>query len=232
MHIIGHRGAMTVALENTLESFALAEQLEVDAIELDIHATADGHLAVIHDTDAARVAAEDSPHRDTPILELTRSQVDEITLRHGQTIPTLAEVLDATTTPLQVEIKAAGAVAPLIELLRSRPEQRDRIMVTTFQDDLLRQVAAERLGVELGIIRSRHDPERLGIFVDCPGLTHYFPGWAGFTAELVAGIHERRLRTGVWPVRTLAELDRAIELGVDAVTVDDPELFIAKLRDR
>lgn len=232
MQIIGHRGAMSAALENTPESFALAEQLGVDAIELDIHATTDGQLAVIHDKDAARVAAEDSPHRDTPILELTRSEVDEIQLRNGQTIPTLAEVLDATTTPLQIEIKAAGAVLPLIDLLRSRPEQHDRIMVTTFQDDLLRQVAEERLGVELGIIRSRHDPERLGIFVDCPGLTHYFPGGEGVTAELVAGIHERRLRTGVWPVRTLVEFDRAIELGVDAVTVDDPEPFIAHLRQR
>lgn len=230
MIIVGHRGAMSVATENTLHSFAVAEKLGVDSLELDIHATADGQLAVIHDRDASRVAAEDSPHRDTPIVELTRAQVDEIVLRGGHRIPTLEEVLEATRIPMQIEIKAAGAVAPLVELLRKRPADHPRITVTTFQDDLLREVAAADLGVELGIIRHRHDPERLDILSDCPGLSSYFPGWEGMDEQLVSEIHARGLKIGVWPVRNQEELRRALELGVDTVTVDDPEPFLTAVR--
>ncbi|MEP7082729.1 MAG: glycerophosphodiester phosphodiesterase family protein, partial [Chloroflexota bacterium] len=47
--IVAHRGSSTRAPENTLESFRLGFEAGADAIELDVHLTADGQLAVIHD---------------------------------------------------------------------------------------------------------------------------------------------------------------------------------------
>lgn len=47
--IVGHRGAMGLAPENTLESFELAFDLGADMVELDVHVTRDGKLVVIHD---------------------------------------------------------------------------------------------------------------------------------------------------------------------------------------
>ncbi len=47
--VFGHRGAMGYAPENTFASFALAVEQGVDAIELDVHLTADDEPVVIHD---------------------------------------------------------------------------------------------------------------------------------------------------------------------------------------
>lgn len=47
--IISHRGASAYVPENTLASFELAEELAADYVELDIHLTKDGQLAVMID---------------------------------------------------------------------------------------------------------------------------------------------------------------------------------------
>ena len=47
--VIAHRGASTLARENTLEAFALAGRLGADAVELDVRRAAGGELVVHHD---------------------------------------------------------------------------------------------------------------------------------------------------------------------------------------
>ena len=47
--VIGHRGAAGLAPENTLAAFARSIELEVDAVELDVHLSMDGELIVYHD---------------------------------------------------------------------------------------------------------------------------------------------------------------------------------------
>jgi len=49
--IFGHRGACGYRPENTLESFALAFDMGVDAVECDLLPTKDGQLMVIHDAE-------------------------------------------------------------------------------------------------------------------------------------------------------------------------------------
>lgn len=57
---VGHRGAMGLRPENTLESFELAFDLGADMVELDVHPSRDGRPVVFHDdrlgrtTDAGR----------------------------------------------------------------------------------------------------------------------------------------------------------------------------------
>ncbi len=49
MQVIGHRGAATLAPENTWEGFDVALSVQVDAIETDIRETRDGELILMHD---------------------------------------------------------------------------------------------------------------------------------------------------------------------------------------
>jgi len=46
---VAHRGGSHLAPENTLAAFANALTLPIDAIELDVHMSRDGHAVVIHD---------------------------------------------------------------------------------------------------------------------------------------------------------------------------------------
>src|SRR4029434_9244669 len=47
--VIAHRGASSYAPENTFAAFDLALQMGARHIELDVEATRDGHIVVIHD---------------------------------------------------------------------------------------------------------------------------------------------------------------------------------------
>lgn len=49
VYIIGHRGAAGLTPENTIVSFSKAFEIGVDAIELDVHLSADNVLIVYHD---------------------------------------------------------------------------------------------------------------------------------------------------------------------------------------
>jgi glycerophosphoryl diester phosphodiesterase len=53
MLVIAHRGASGVRPENTLPAFERAIEIGADAIELDLHADADGRLVVTHDAPKA-----------------------------------------------------------------------------------------------------------------------------------------------------------------------------------
>lgn len=57
--IIGHRGASTIAPENTLAAFARAIQDGADGIEFDVRLSQDGVPVVIHDDTLARTGLSD-----------------------------------------------------------------------------------------------------------------------------------------------------------------------------
>jgi glycerophosphoryl diester phosphodiesterase len=47
--VVGHRGAPQAAPEDTMAAFRAARDMGADGVELDVHATRDGELVVIHD---------------------------------------------------------------------------------------------------------------------------------------------------------------------------------------
>jgi glycerophosphoryl diester phosphodiesterase len=125
----GHRGARGLFPENTREGFAAAWALGVDFLELDVHLTADGVVAVHHDfapnPDIARDErgawlAEAGPALiEQPMRALTTLDVGRLrpgsalarafpdqTPHDGARIPTLAEVLALDPAMrLNIEIK-------------------------------------------------------------------------------------------------------------------------------
>ncbi len=69
--LFAHRGLSSIAPENTMAAFKLARKLGIPGVELDVHLTSDGKLAVIHDHTTARIA-------EGPALDIERSTWKEI----------------------------------------------------------------------------------------------------------------------------------------------------------
>lgn len=126
--VVAHRGAAAVAPENTTEAFRLAVEMGADAVELDVHLTADGKLAVIHDETMDRTTDLTGPIASMTMKEIRAADAGfrfeapdgSFPFRgKGLTVPTLAEVL--TWLPegigLVVEVKARQAIAPTIKAL-------------------------------------------------------------------------------------------------------------------
>lgn len=108
--VIGHRGAAGLAPENTLASFSHAVRLGVDAVEFDVHRSADERLVVIHDA-----AVERTTNGSGKVAATTLAALRRLDAGAGERIPTLDEVLEAVPAhvAVNIELKGRGTAAPV-----------------------------------------------------------------------------------------------------------------------
>jgi glycerophosphoryl diester phosphodiesterase len=228
---VGHRGALTHAPENSIESFLLAERSGATELELDIRITRDGVPIVLHDATLARVAAAPGPLTDMPVVELHLEQLRTVLLDSGHPTLTFSEIMDATNAELQVEIKDPDAVPALAELVNSRPEDATRIRFTSFQTEALFRLRKHAPLVPRGLIVSRYaDAQKhdggLDAILAATGSSTFYCGFDGLTVEEVERLHDAGYAVHAWPLRTLGDVQRALELGVDGGTSDDPGMVV------
>ncbi len=141
---LAHRGAHGPgAPENTLPAVLAAQALGYRWVETDLRATADAVPVLAHDASLRRTAG-----LDAEVAALSWEQLAAVAL--GGTTPPVApvrleEALDAAPgVALNLDVKAADAVRPLLDLLARRPELRSRLRVTSFSE---RRRAAVLLGL-------------------------------------------------------------------------------------
>ena len=77
--LYAHRGASAELPENTLPAFRRALEIPgVDALELDVHLTRDGHALVSHDEHASRMGGVDAHWRDLDLALPPIESTDEV----------------------------------------------------------------------------------------------------------------------------------------------------------
>ncbi|MBW9141666.1 MAG: glycerophosphodiester phosphodiesterase, partial [Candidatus Aramenus sp.] len=139
MIIVGHRGAPLEAKENTIQSFLIAKNLGVDAVELDVHLSNDKKLIVFHD-DA--VLINDKGQNMVQVSDLTLEELRKVT---GVQVPTLEEVFETVGDfNYVVEIKKSSVFYPSIEqrvvdAIRERGLV-DNVNIISFDFDAVKRV--------------------------------------------------------------------------------------------
>ena len=93
---LAHRGHSIAFPENTMADFRAAVEAGVDAIESDVHLTADGQLVMLHDATLDRTT-----NGSGPVVERTLAEVLELDAWgrfggrfRGERVPTLDQLLD------------------------------------------------------------------------------------------------------------------------------------------
>lgn len=217
--VVAHRGASAQAPENTLEAFRLAHEAAADAIELDVHVTADGQLAVIHDETLDRTT-----DRTGAVANLRMDQVREADAGaafaggdgefpyrgRGLTVPTLLEVLDWLPGELGIviEIKARPAADAVVEALRGRRARDDaRASVISFDERSIDRVRELDPGIRTG-------------YLLVPGQS-IEPALVWATEHGHIGVHTWEADLGPDPMPTLA-MARAYGREVGCYVVNDP----------
>ena len=129
--IFAHRGlAEPLNLdENTIPAFQAAIDHGATHLESDTQATSDGHAVLFHDPDLKRVAGIDAL-----VSELTLTEVSEIRLANGGTIPTLFEALTHFPTAFfNLDIKTKLAIGPTIQAIEDA-KAHNRVLVSSFSN--------------------------------------------------------------------------------------------------
>lgn len=142
MRLYAHRGASAELPENTLEAFGRALELGADALETDVHMTADGVLVVAHDPDGRRTAGDPRAIRDLPLSEVQRWDVgagfvgaDGARPFAGQgfRIPTLEALVTSFPVVINIDMKQeTPAIWPAVLELVDRLGTHDRVQVASF----------------------------------------------------------------------------------------------------
>jgi len=133
--IIAHRGASSIAPENTLKAFKKAIELEADYIELDLHETKDGALVITHDEDLHRITGTTGL-----IKNFTLEQLKSLNFGEGEKIPTIQEVINLIKgkISLNCEIKVKNISEKVIKVFK-KYQFIDSVIISSFlHDELLK----------------------------------------------------------------------------------------------
>lgn len=173
--VVGHRGASAYRPENTLPAFELAVEQGADAVELDVHLTADGQLAVIHDDSLERTTDQNGSIRQLPMSQLRQADAgasfgtpDGARPYAGQglTVPTLPEILDwlPEGVGLVVELKAAEAAdATVTALSGSRVREAQAVTVISFDERAIEHVRELDRELSTGLLLVPFDKVERGL---------------------------------------------------------------------
>ncbi|SFS87608.1 glycerophosphoryl diester phosphodiesterase [Streptomyces sp. ok210] len=208
---------MGVEPENTLRSFVHAERAGMDAIELDLHLSKDGALAVMHDAEVDRTTDGTGLIADKTLAELR-----ELDAGQGERVPVFEEVLDAVRSPVQAEIKDVAAARALAEVMRRR-DLVDRVEVLSFHDEAVAEIAQLVPGVRTALVASRWKSDVVDR-AKAVGAATLVLNIRRLTLEVVEQAHAEGLKVIGWVVNTQDHLRLARGLGLDGATTDFPEI--------
>lgn len=238
--LYAHRGASAERPENTLPAFERAVEIGVDALEMDVHVTRDGHLIVAHDDTAARTTGAQLAWRDLDLADVRRLDAgwgfiaadgSRPFAGKGIAAPAFADVLDAfPATRINVDLKGDRAVALMLALIR-RHRADDRITLASFALGTLVEIRRRGYGGETALSQSEVAtllglPAVLWRQLPFTGTAAQVPVNAGRIrfdrASFIAKCHNIGLRVDFWTVDARDEAARLLELGADGIISNDP----------
>lgn len=241
--VVSHRTNAGNAPENTLAGIEAAIRDGAHAIEVDIRATRDGALVLLHDETLERTTGEPRSVADVTLAELRELRIRD---PHGrvepQHVPTLDEALEAIAgrRAIEIDLPMRGLELAIAETVRRHDAQRWTWFTAHPPEDAatLRERcprATVLLSVApLPLLIEERDPSLRGSMPrDLPDAIRIASSLAlhginsfhePLTAPLVAHAHARGLQVGCWTLNDYEALHRAVALGVDAITTDFPRL--------
>lgn len=216
--LIGHRGARSYALENTIESIKKAIALKTDMIEIDVRLTKDKVPILMHDKKVNRTT--DGKGR---VSKLTLKQIKKLN-NGGERVPTLDQVLKTfKDTKFNLDVKEYEAALPILKLIY-KYKAENRILISSFRLRVLELI--NRFNPQIRIAYLYNLP------FCCPikaakrlKLEAIHPHYLLVTKRLVRKAHEINVRINPYGAKSLESVENLINKGVDGIIIDDPKLL-------
>jgi glycerophosphoryl diester phosphodiesterase len=234
--VVAHRGFSGTSPENTLVAFKKAIDPGADMIELDVRLSKDGEVVVIHDESLERTTNGKGRVIDLTLDELKK--LDAGSKFHpsfsGERIPALREVLQLAhdRVLVNIELKKGDygkwtildlADRALLEV--EKAGMADRVLFSSFDPSVLERLLRANPRMPVAYLYNRP--------WNFPGeVTEGRPFQAlncrktVLTRENISRAHEEGVRIGVYTLNTEEEMERFIDLKVDAIITDYPDRLI------
>ncbi|HLV08691.1 MAG TPA: glycerophosphodiester phosphodiesterase [Halanaerobiales bacterium] len=227
--IVGHRGAMGTAPENTAVSFKKAIAEGADGIEFDVHLTKDGQPVVIHDEKINRTSDGKGMIKDLTLDELKKYDFGAFFGKEysGERILTLAETLELTKKcqVINIEIKNGPIFYPGIEekVLEIIQEFKleDKVIISSFNHYTIHKVKKLQAEIKGGLLymAGLYQPWEYARNVGADALHPYY---FSITPEEIRHCHENGIKVNVFGVNDEDFIGGFIKAGADMLITDYP----------
>ena len=232
---VAHRGGADEQPENTMTAFAAAVAMGYRYVETDVHSTADGIPVAFHDHSLDRVTDMTGDIFRLQYADVRRARVG------ADPIPLIEDVL-GTWPQLRVHIDAKhlAAAGPLVAAVE-RTRAQDRVCVGSFSDrtvHVLRRLSRGRVCTWMGrgeILALRlaslgvPTPRSVAECTQVPVRQGRLPI---VDRRLVDTAHRKGVGVHVWTINERDEMERLLDLGVDAILSDRPTILKQVFADR
>jgi len=218
--VIAHRGASGYEPENTLRSVERALELGADMVEVDVHASRDEYMVVIHDARLERTTDGKGYVKDMTLKELKKLDAGL-----GEQIPTLEEVIQVVKGKAQlvVELKVPGTEERVLQEIKEN-RLEDEAVITSFYHPVIRRVKELNPNAQAGVIIASRPikPAQLALDAKANAL---FPKYTFVDQQMVLVAHKNNLVVYPWTVDTLSEINPLIKMGVDGIVTNKPDIL-------
>ena len=225
MIVVGHRGAMGHALENTIESVKKAIQLNVDGIEIDVFKSKTGELVVYHDPFLSRLS-----NSNAFIEQISLDSIKKVELKGGLSIPTLKEVIDIIPEKifLNIELKGSNTAFKtnkvIIEYLKDFNLPPSKFIISSFRWDELKKFRDLNNDIPIAILVDSlykiDNAIKLAKEINAIALN---PNNKFITKKIVNKIQSNNIKVFPYTINSPKNIKRMKLMGVDAIITDYPE---------
>lgn len=251
--VMAHRGGAAEAPENTLVAFERAVALGVHWLELDVQASADGALVVIHDATLDRTTDCEGPVNARTVVDLKEcnacaahcathpfvplSTFDEVLAHYANgTVRINVEIKNAPTEPHAFDPADVVLLPAVVDAIRAHPEYLpDRVLVSSFNfrtTTELKRVAPE-IPVAL-LTLNPADAHAEAAFSSATSLDAVQPSKDGMrretAARFVQDAHALGLQVHAWTVDDAPTMRALADAGVDGMITNRLTLMLSTFR--
>ena len=223
--VVGHRGAMGHALENTIESVKKAIKLNVDGIEIDVFKSKTGELIVYHDPFLSRLS-----NSNAFIEQISLDSIKKVELKGGLSIPTLNEVINIIPEKifLNIELKGSNTAFEtnkvIIEYLKEFNLTPSKFIISSFRWDELKKFRDLNKDIPIAILVDSlykiDNAIKLAKEINAIALN---PNNKFITKKIVKKIQSNNIKVFPYTINSPKNIKRMKLMGVDAIITDYPE---------
>ena len=229
--VIAHRGASSLAPENTHSAFRLALENGADGLEFDVKLSADGVAVVHHDRMLDRTTNGSgllSRQTAAALESLDAGSSFDVSFS-GEKIPTLESVFEAYggNTLLNVELTNYGSIlddlVAVVSDMVSAYALEDTVLLSSFSPLALIQAAKKNPGVRRALLLQSRSPRIYqALAVKAVKADDIHPAAALISQAFVHRQRSSGRLVRAWTVNDPDEIIGYFRMGVHAVITDDP----------
>ncbi len=236
--VIGHRGGRAMAPENTLAAFRNAIKLGADYVEIDVRATKDGHLVIMHDGTVDRTTNGKGAVKDLDFDTIRALDAgSKFDPKYAEErVPTLDEVLDLCHNKINVYVDHKEApTEQVFEAIKKHGMEKQVVIYNNPRDLKEWKRVAPHLPVMPSLPSQYRRPGGIAEFEALLSAEVLDGNIVEWTKELVDQAHALHIKVYVdnlGPNDNPEGFRKAIAMGVDGIQTDHLDQLVATLKER